>query len=68
MSNATNSHYSDFATHFDSSTEDQFVHGNDRVSGTTIKLPTIVGWYHTLRAHYQIPAFQAIRFALWLGR
>ncbi len=33
-----------------------------------MKLPTIVGWYRILRAHYQFPMFEAIRYALWLGR
>jgi hypothetical protein len=68
MSDTTNNYYPNFATRSDSRTEDRFVHGNDSVRGTTTKLPTIVGWYRILRAHYQFPMFQAIRYALWLGR
>jgi len=68
MSDTTNSYFSDFATRSDSRTEDQYVHGSDSVRGATMKLPTIVGWYRILRAHYQVPMFEAIRYALWLGR
>jgi hypothetical protein len=68
MSDTTSSYCSDFATRFDSQIEDGFLHGNDVVRGTTMKLPSILGWYHILRAHYQFPMFQAIRYALWLGR
>jgi hypothetical protein len=68
MSDATNSYYANLATRSGSRTEDEFVPGNDSVSEATGKLPTILGWYHILRAHYQFPVFEAIRFALWLGR
>ena len=68
MSDTTNSYFSGFATRSDSRTEGQYVHGSDTVRGATMKLPTIVGWYRILRAHYQFPMFEAIRYALWLGR
>jgi hypothetical protein len=68
MSDTTNGYYANLATRFGSRTEDEFVHGNDKVREATGKLPTIMGWYHILRAHYQFPVFEAIRFALWLGR
>ena len=68
MSDATNSYYANLATRSGSRTEDEFVHANDNVSEATRKLPTMMGWYHILRAHYQFPVFEAIRFALWLGR
>jgi hypothetical protein len=68
MSDTTNSYCSHFATRFDSQAEYRFAQGNDSVRGATMKLPTIVGWYHILRAHYQVPLFQAIRYALWLAR
>jgi hypothetical protein len=68
MSDTTNSYYANLATRSGSWAEDEFVHGNDNVSEATRKLPTIMGWYHILRAHYQFPVFEAIRFALWLGR
>jgi hypothetical protein len=68
MSDTTNSYFSDFATRSDSRTEDRFIHGNDSVRGATMKPPTIVGWYRILRAHYEFPVFEAIRYALWLGR
>ena len=68
MSNTTNGYCLDFATHFDSRIEDRFVHSDDRLSGAAMKLPSIVGWYRILRAHYQFPMFEAIRYALWLAR
>jgi hypothetical protein len=68
MSDATNSYYANLAARSASRTEVEFVHENDNVSEATRKLPTIMGWYHILRAHYQFPVFEAIRFALWLGR
>ena len=68
MSDATNIYYANLATRSGSRIEDEFVPGNDNVSEATTKLPTIVGWYHILRARYQFPMFHAIRFALWLGR
>ena len=68
MSDTTNNYYPNFATRSDSRTEDRFAHGNDSVSEATMKLPTMMGWYHILRAHYQFPVYEAIRFALWLGR
>jgi hypothetical protein len=67
MSDTPNSYWSDFATRSDSWTEDQFVHRNNSVSGTTMKLPSILGWYRILRAQHQLPVFQAIRGALWLA-
>jgi hypothetical protein len=45
-----------------------FVIANDGVAATNVKLPSILGWYRILRAHYQWPLFQAIRYALWLAR
>jgi hypothetical protein len=68
MSDATNSFYANLATRSGSRTGDEFVHGNNSIGEATRKLPTIMGWYHILRAHYQFPVFEAIRFALWLGR
>jgi hypothetical protein len=68
MSDTTNSYCPDFATRFDSRTEDRFALGNDSIRGATTKLPTTTGWYRILRAHYQFSMFQAIRYALWLGR
>jgi hypothetical protein len=68
MSATTNSYYANLATRSGSRTGDEFVHRNDNVREATGKLPTIMGWYHILRAHYQFPVFEAIRFALWLGR
>jgi hypothetical protein len=68
MLNTTNGYCPDFATGFDSQTEGRFVHENDSARGTTMKLPSIAGWFRILRAHYQFPMFQAIRYALWLGR
>jgi hypothetical protein len=41
---------------------------NNGVEATNVKLPSILGWYRILRAHYPWPLFQAIRYALWLGR
>jgi len=32
------------------------------------KLPSLIEWYRILRAHHHWTVFQAIRFALWLGR
>jgi hypothetical protein len=34
----------------------------------TMKMPSILDWYRILRAHHHWTAFQAIRYALWLGR
>jgi hypothetical protein len=68
MSDTTNSYCSGFATRFNSQAEYRFAQGNDRVRGTTMKLPSIAGWYRILRAHYRFPLFQAIRYALWLAR
>jgi len=33
-----------------------------------MKSPSLVDWYHILRAHHQWTVFQAIRYALWLAR
>jgi hypothetical protein len=32
------------------------------------KQPSVLGWYRILRAHYQLPLLEAIRYALWLSR
>jgi hypothetical protein len=32
------------------------------------RVTTAIQWYRILRAHYQWPLFESIRFALWLGR
>jgi hypothetical protein len=39
-----------------------------RERSTTVKSPSLVGWYHILRAHHHWRVFQAIRYALWLCR
>jgi hypothetical protein len=33
-----------------------------------VKFPSLVDWYHILRAHHHWTVFQAIRYALWLAR
>jgi hypothetical protein len=33
-----------------------------------MKSPSLLDWYHILRAHHQWRVFQAIRYALWLAR
>jgi hypothetical protein len=33
-----------------------------------MKIPSFLGWYRILRAHYGWTVFQAIRYALWLAR
>lgn len=33
-----------------------------------MKSPSLFGWYHILRTHYEWTVFQAIRYALWLAR
>ncbi len=33
-----------------------------------VKFPSLVDWYHILRAHHHWTMFQAIRYALWLAR
>jgi hypothetical protein len=68
MSNTTNGYCSDFATRFASQPEGRFAHRDDSLSGTTRKLPSIMGWYRILRVHHQFPVFQAFRGALWLAR
>jgi len=30
--------------------------------------PSVLDWYHILRAHYHLTMFQALRSALWLAR
>src|ERR1700738_2961223 len=39
-----------------------------RERSATVKPPSLFGWYHILRAQYHWRVFQAIRYALWLGR
>jgi hypothetical protein len=34
----------------------------------TVKSPSLLGWYHILRAQYHWRIFEAIRYALWLAR
>lgn len=35
---------------------------------SAMKSPSLLAWYHILRAHHQWTVFQAIRYALWLTR
>ena len=35
---------------------------------SAMKLPSLLDWYHILRAHHQWAVFQAIRYGLWLTR
>ena len=39
-----------------------------RGRSTTVKPPSLFGWYHILRAHHHWRVFEAIRYALWLFR
>jgi hypothetical protein len=40
-----------------------------KVTMTSIKkMPSVLGWYRILRAHYAFAFFQAVRYALWLAR
>jgi len=32
------------------------------------KIPSVLGWYRILSAHYTFTFFQAVRYALWLAR
>jgi hypothetical protein len=36
--------------------------------GATKRVPSALGWFRILRAHYRWPLFEAIRYALWLAR
>lgn len=40
----------------------------ERCQTSAMKLPSLLDWYHILRAHHQWAVFQAIRYALWLTR
>jgi hypothetical protein len=37
-------------------------------SALMLKSPSLLDWYHILRAHHRWTVFQAIRYALWLAR
>lgn len=39
-----------------------------RQKSAVTKSPSLLDWYHILRAHHQWTVFQAIRYALWLTR
>jgi hypothetical protein len=39
-----------------------------RERSATVKSPSLLGWYHILRAQHHWTVFQAIRYALWLLR
>jgi hypothetical protein len=56
----------EFQPFLEASDEVPLVHKNDN-SGR-MKRPSVLGWYRILRAHYQWPLFEAIRYALWLSR
>jgi len=49
---------------FEVGSEEQALQGNEESE----QRPSLIGWYRILRAHYQWPLFEAIRFALWLSR
>lgn len=40
----------------------------EKFQTSAMKLPSLLDWYHILRAHHQWTVFQAIRYALWLTR
>lgn len=43
-------------------------HKDKSARGARAGLISVLNWYWILRAHYQWPLFQAIRYALWLAR
>jgi hypothetical protein len=68
MSNLMDSYCLGFEGHYEPHTENRLVHGNESSRGTAMGQLSILDWYGILRAHYQWPMFQAIRYALWLAR
>jgi hypothetical protein len=68
MSNQMGSYCLDFEAHYEPHTENGLADGNESLRGTTTGQLSILDWYGILRAHYQWPMFQAIRYALWLAR
>jgi len=53
---------------FAARSEIRLVRRNEGATRRSTELPSLLGWYRILRAHYQWPLFQAIRYALWLAR
>lgn len=47
--------------------EVRFVNRNEVSARKSIERPSVLGWYRILRAHFQWPLFEAIRYALWLS-
>jgi hypothetical protein len=50
------------------SSESLFMPASESARSTSEERLSILQWYRILRAHYQWPLFEAIRFALWLSR
>ena len=44
------------------------IQATDSVRAESAERLSVLGWYRILRAHYQWPLFEAVRFALWLSR
>ncbi len=53
---------------FAARSEVRLVHRNEVSTSRSSERPSVLGWYRILRAHYQWPLFEAIRYALWLSR
>lgn len=53
---------------FEARSEVRLVHRNEVFTSRSTERPSVLGWYRILRAHYQWPLFEAIRYALWLSR
>lgn len=53
---------------FEARNEVRLVHTNKVSTSRSTGRPSVLGWYRILRAHYQWPLFEAIRYALWLSQ